>query len=48
MPYILVVGDKEAEAGTVAPRRRGETLPAVPIDALIAQLTAEAVPGSTS
>ncbi len=48
VPYILVVGDKEAEAGTVAPRRRGETLPAEPIDALIARLTAEAVPGSTS
>jgi threonyl-tRNA synthetase len=46
VPYILVVGDKEAEAGTVAPRRRGETLPAIPIDTLIAQLTAEAVPGS--
>jgi threonyl-tRNA synthetase len=48
VPYILVVGDKEAENGTVAPRRRGEPLPAVPIDALIARLTAEAVPGSTS
>ena len=48
VPYILVVGDKEAESGTIAPRRRGETLPAVSIDALIAQLTAEAVPGSTS
>jgi len=48
VPYILVVGDKEAESGTIAPRRRGETLPAVPIDALIAQLTAEAVPGSAA
>ena len=48
VPYILVVGDKEAEAGTVAPRRRGETLPAVPIDALITQLIAEAVPGSAA
>jgi len=48
VPYILVVGDKEAESGSVAPRRRGETLPAVPIDELIARLTAEAVPGSTT
>ncbi len=48
VPYILVVGDKEAESQTIAPRRRGETLPALPIDALIAQLTAEAVPGSAS
>ena len=48
VPYILVVGDKEAESGTIAPRHRGETLPAVPIDALIAQLTAEAVPGSAA
>jgi threonyl-tRNA synthetase len=48
VPYILVVGDKESESQTIAPRRRGETLPALPIDALIAQLTAEAVPGSTS
>ncbi len=47
-PYILVVGDKEAEAGTIAPRRRGETLPPMPIGALIAQLTAEAVPGSAT
>jgi threonyl-tRNA synthetase len=48
VPYILVVGDKEAESGSVAPRRRGETLPAVSIDELIARLTAEAVPGSTT
>jgi threonyl-tRNA synthetase len=48
VPYILVVGDKEAEAGTIAPRRHGETLPAVSIDALIGQMTAEAVPGSTT
>jgi threonyl-tRNA synthetase len=48
VPYILVVGDKEAESGSVAPRHRGETLPAVPIDELIARLIAEAVPGSTT
>jgi len=48
VPYILVVGDKEAEAGTIAPRRRGENLPPLPIDALIGQMTAEAVPGSAS
>jgi len=45
VPYILVVGDKEAQEGTVAPRHRGETLPAVPIEALIHQLLGEAVPG---
>jgi len=48
VPYILVVGDKEEESGSVAPRHRGETLPAVPIDELIGRLIAEAVPGSTT
>jgi len=46
VPYMLVVGDKEAANGTVAPRRRsGETAAAVPIDAFIERLQAEAVPG---
>jgi threonyl-tRNA synthetase len=43
VPYALVVGDKEAESGTVAPRRRGEkgggTLP---LEEFIAQLGREA------
>ncbi len=46
IPYMLVVGDKEAENRTVAPRRRsGETPAAVPIDTFIEQLKSEAVPG---
>jgi threonyl-tRNA synthetase len=46
VPYMLVVGDKEAANGTVAPRSRsGETAAAVPIDAFIERLQAEAVPG---
>ena len=28
VPYALVIGDKEVEAGTVAPRRRGGECPA--------------------
>ena len=49
IPYMLVVGDKEAESGTVAPRRRsGETPAAVPIDAFIEQLKSEAMPGKNS
>ncbi len=40
VPYMLVVGDKEAEAGTVAPRSRtGGSSAAVRLDAFIAQLT---------
>jgi len=47
IPYMLVVGDKEAELGTVAPRRRsGETLPAVPLAAFVDQVRTEAVPGT--
>jgi len=46
VPYMLVVGDKEAADGTVAPRTRGgDNLPAMPIDELISKLRNEAVPG---
>jgi threonyl-tRNA synthetase len=46
VPYMLVVGDKEAANGTVAPRSRsGETSAAVTVDAFIERLKAEAVPG---
>ncbi len=49
VPYMLVVGDKEAADGTVAPRTRsGGTLDPVSIDAIIARLTEEAVPGRQS
>ena len=40
IPYLLVVGDKEAESGTVAVRtRRGEDLGSMDLDAFTAQLT---------
>jgi threonyl-tRNA synthetase len=46
LPYQLVVGDKEMQAGTVAVRTRtGEDLGAMPVDALLERLRAEAVPG---
>jgi threonyl-tRNA synthetase len=36
IPYMLVVGDREAEAGAVALRlRNGEDAGAVPVDAFI-------------
>jgi threonyl-tRNA synthetase len=42
VPYMLVVGDKEAEAGTVAPRSRsGGNSPAVPLAEFMAQLSDE-------
>jgi threonyl-tRNA synthetase len=42
VPYALVVGDKEVEAGTVAPRRRGgENLPSMPVAALLSLLRDE-------
>ena len=43
LPYQLVVGDKEMQAGTVAVRTRGgEDLGAMPMQALTARLEAEA------
>ncbi len=50
LPYQLVVGDKEKEAGTVAVRSRGgEDLGAMALDVFIARLEAEAASaGSTA
>ena len=37
MPYMLVIGDKEMEAGTVSPRARdGQNLGAMPVEQFIA------------
>jgi threonyl-tRNA synthetase len=42
LPYQLIVGDKEMEAGTVAVRTRsGEDLGAMPLEALLARLREE-------
>ena len=42
IPYMLVVGDKEAQAGSVAVRTRsGEDLGAMPLDTFIARLKEE-------
>jgi threonyl-tRNA synthetase len=44
-PYILVLGEKEAEAGTVSPRSRDAgDLGAMPLAGFVARLAAEAVP----
>ena len=41
-PYMLVVGDKEAQSGAVSVRTRsGEDLGAMPLDAFIARLKEE-------
>jgi threonyl-tRNA synthetase len=46
VPVVLVVGDKEVAAETVAPRRRGAgNLPAVELKSFIASIAAEARPG---
>ncbi|HYY62661.1 MAG TPA: threonine--tRNA ligase [Burkholderiales bacterium] len=46
LPYQLVVGDKEMQAGTVAVRTRGgEDLGAMPLDVFIARLESEARAG---
>lgn len=47
VPYMAVVGDKEAADGTVAVRSRsGETPPPEPLEQFVARMTAEAaVPG---
>ncbi|HTK32327.1 MAG TPA: threonine--tRNA ligase [Candidatus Saccharimonadaceae bacterium] len=42
VPYMIVVGPREAEAGTVAPRRKGQgQLDAMSRDALLARIQAE-------
>jgi threonyl-tRNA synthetase len=47
VPYMLVVGDKEEAARTVAPRARsGQNLPPMAVDAFIERLRAEAAPGA--
>ncbi len=46
VPYMIVVGDKEASTATVAPRgRKGEKIPPLPVEEFIARLAAERVPG---
>jgi len=43
IPYVLVVGDKEAQAGTVAPRQRdGKQLEVMPLDGFVDRLRKEA------
>ncbi|MBS7456656.1 threonine--tRNA ligase [Coralloluteibacterium stylophorae] len=45
VPYLLVIGDRERENGTVAVRTRaGEDLGSMPIDAFSARLRAESAP----
>jgi threonyl-tRNA synthetase len=42
VPYMLVVGERERQAGTVAVRpRSGEDVGAVPLDRVVSDLTAE-------
>ena len=42
LPYMLVVGDKEAENGTVSVRTRGGVdLGAMPLDAFLARINEE-------
>jgi len=48
IPYLLIVGDREQEAGTVSVRQRGEgNLGARPIADFLAQLTPEMQPPSS-
>jgi threonyl-tRNA synthetase len=43
IPYMLVLGDREAAAGAVAVRRRsGEDLGAMPLEAFVERASAEA------
>jgi threonyl-tRNA synthetase len=47
IPIVLVIGDKEVAAQTVAPRRRGAgALPASDVASFIASIAAEARPGA--
>jgi len=46
VPYMLVVGDREADAGAVGVRlRSGEDLGAIQVDELVERITSESVPG---
>jgi threonyl-tRNA synthetase len=47
IPYAVVIGDKEVQAQTVAPRRRGgENLPPLPLAEFIARLRSEVAPAT--
>ena len=49
LPYQIIVGDKEVALKVVAVRTRGGVdLGQMPVDALVARLQAEAVPGATA
>ena len=42
VPYMLVIGDREIEAGAAAVRlRSGEDLGAVPVDEIVSRITDE-------
>jgi threonyl-tRNA synthetase len=42
IPYMLVVGDREVETGTLSPRRRsGEAMGAVKVEDFVAQVKSE-------
>ena len=42
VPYVLVVGEREAREGTASVRKRGgEDVGAVPLDRFLAEVTAE-------
>ena len=42
IPYMLVVGEREAQNGTASLRRRtGEDMGAVPVDRIVSELAAE-------
>ena len=46
IPYMLVVGDREADVGAVGVRlRSGEDLGAIPVAELGQRITSESVPG---
>ncbi len=46
IPYMVVVGDKEAEEKTVSPRARsGENLGAMDLSTFIQRIQAESIPG---
>src|SRR5712691_1575 len=49
VPVVAVVGEREAAAGTVAPRTEGAAQAAVPLDVFVARTAAEArVPGGVA
>ncbi len=46
IPYMVVIGDKEVNTATVAPRgRKGEKIPSLTVSELIARIATESVPG---